>query len=180
MSFNADVRGGGLPLQHPQFPYGRDAPGPGTRPGLTDRRFVATGHKPCQRRRVVSRTRSRSCYRHLVWCAGCDIIFDCSRDDANTGTFYDYMTPQLILGPNNESRILRAWFNLTPNSFHGGSNGGRDDDAFTDAIEQMIASVGDQHGLDVEVGASGQGWQDGSNTRCPSRAWTCTRSRPWS
>ena len=74
--------------------------------------------------------------------AGCDIIFDCSRDDANTGTFYDYMTPQLILGPNNEYRNMRAWCNLTPSSYHGGSNGGRDDDAFTDAIEQMFASVG--------------------------------------
>ena len=71
-----------------------------------------------------------------------DLIFDDDPNSAETGTWFDYMTPLMITSGGGGMDLLSQFLALIPQRYNRGANGGRDDDTFTGAIEQITNSVG--------------------------------------
>ena len=71
-----------------------------------------------------------------------DLIFDDDPNSAETGTWFDYMTPLMVTSGGGGMELLAQFLALTPQRYNRGANGGRDDDIFTGAIEQITNSVG--------------------------------------
>ena len=71
-----------------------------------------------------------------------DLIFDDDPNSAETGTWFDYMTPLMITSGGGGMDLLSQFLALIPQRYNRGANGGRDDDIFTGAIEQITNSVG--------------------------------------
>ena len=71
-----------------------------------------------------------------------DVIFDGTADDAGTETWYDHMSPKLLMAGDGGMETVAQWLAMVPDAIHKGSVGGRAGDTFKEAINQIEASVG--------------------------------------
>tara|TARA_B110000046_G_scaffold16210_1_gene15535 strand:- start:179 stop:2677 length:2499 start_codon:yes stop_codon:yes gene_type:complete len=72
-----------------------------------------------------------------------DLVFD-NGNPANpgTGSWYDHITPAMLMSGDGGPELVAQFKVLTPFSYHGGADGGRDSDAFMAIIAHMEVSVG--------------------------------------
>lgn len=70
-----------------------------------------------------------------------DVWYDDSGNGAGTDTWYDYITPNMLLRAGGGMELVAQFANLTPGCFLD-DTGGRDDEAFTDILTQMENAVG--------------------------------------
>ena len=108
---------------------------------------------------------------------GSMVIFDGDDQDPDTDTWYDCMTPELLLAGDGGPHIIAQMNTIVPDAFYSGSPGGRKDEEFEAVLEQIKASVGrDISGLALQgqAAAVAQGSQRGA--RGPIVNGTAARS----
>ena len=71
-----------------------------------------------------------------------DVIYDGSKDDAQTGTWYDWLTPAVLMASGGGMPALAQFRAIARNGFCKETDGGRKADDFTDLLTQISGSVG--------------------------------------
>ena len=73
-----------------------------------------------------------------------DLLYDGDKNDAGTETWYDFISPGLLIAGDNDMVLVGQWMQLTPGAFHKGegTDGGRDSDDFTHILDHLVKSVG--------------------------------------
>jgi hypothetical protein len=71
-----------------------------------------------------------------------DLLYHGSASDAATESWYDWVTPQMLMAGGGGMPALAEFLALVPDAIYDGTPGGREDGNFQAAIEQIAASVG--------------------------------------
>ena len=71
-----------------------------------------------------------------------DVIYDGPAEDAGTTTWYDWITPAVLMASGGGTAALAQFRAITRNGFCKEDEGGRNDDDFADLIGQIGGSVG--------------------------------------
>ena len=90
--------------------------------------------------RLVEAAKNLPLDKRLIKAA--DVLFDGSKDDAATGTWYDWMSPSMLVSGEGGPEVLAQFQALLPNAMYSGHEFGRAGDSFKATLEQIECSVG--------------------------------------
>ena len=69
------------------------------------------------------------------------VLFDGPEQDPQTNTWYDCMTPELLLAGDGGAHVIAQFGAVLPDAFYSGKPGGREADEFGDILAQMAGAV---------------------------------------
>jgi len=102
---------------------------------------VATDAMPTAVARISAGLKSLPDASRLITLA--DVQYDSDEsNDAKTGTYYDYMSPALLMAGDGGPEIVAHWMAMVPNAVCKEKEGGRNGDYFTDLLLMMESAVG--------------------------------------
>ena len=71
-----------------------------------------------------------------------DVLYDDQPEDAATGTWYDYVTPNALMSGDGSPEVLMQFSALTPNCYVQDGDEGRTGGTFEATLDNMASSVG--------------------------------------
>ena len=102
---------------------------------------VATDAMPAAVARISAGLKSLPDANRLITLA--DVQYDSDEpNDAKTGTYYDYMSPALLMAGDGGPAIVAQWMAMVPNAVYKEKEGGRNGDYFTGLLMMMESAVG--------------------------------------